>query len=276
MPVFVCTACGTSYPESAQPPAACAICEDERQYVPPQGQGWTTREGIASRHLNAFREYEPGVIGIGSQPRFAIGQRALLLQTPHGNVLWDCISLLDAATVTVIKALGGLSAIAISHPHFYTTMGDWSRAFGDVPIHLHAADRQWVMRPEPAVRFWDGETFDLMPDVTLIRGGGHFPGNAMLHWAKGAGGRGVLFSSDTATIAEDRRSFTFMRSYPNFIPLSVGEVERIAGALEPFAFDTVYGHFFDRVVMTGAKPMLAASVKRYLAAIAGTARPPGT
>jgi hypothetical protein len=267
MPAFICTACGTQYPPSDAAPANCTICEDERQYVPPTGQGWTTLETLRGRHANVWRQHEPGVLGIGTQPAFAIGQRALLLRTEHGNVLWDCIALIDDATVALIKSLGGLRAIGISHPHFYTTMVEWSRAFDGVPVHLHAADRDWVMRPDAALQFWSGETLPLLPGVTLIRGGGHFPGGAMLHWAQGAGGRGVLFSSDIATVATDRKFLTFMRSYPNFIPLPATEVEGIAGALEPFAFDTIYGHFFDRVIASGGKAVLKASVARYLAAI---------
>src|SRR5688500_7128723 len=113
MPAFICTACGTQYPPDDTPPGQCIICEEERQYVPPTGQSWVTLTDLAARHFNAFRQYEPGVIGIGSQPSFAIGQRALLVCTPDGNVLWDCISLLDEATVTLIKGLGGLKAFAI-------------------------------------------------------------------------------------------------------------------------------------------------------------------
>jgi hypothetical protein len=269
MDAFICTACGTQYPPSASPPAQCTICEEERQYVLPQGQTWTTPAALSASHFNAYREHEPGIIGIGTQPTFAIGQRALLLCTPAGNVLWDCISLLDAATVGLIKGLGGLKAIGISHPHFYTTMADWSRAFGGVPIHLHAADQRWIMRPDAAVRLWEGETLQLLPDVTLVRGGGHFPGGAMLHWAKGAEGRGVLFSSDIATVTMDRKFLSFMRSYPNLIPLSAKQVTAIAAALAPFAFDRIYGHFFDRVIPTGAKRILDVSVKRYIAALNG-------
>ena len=140
---------------------------------------------LAAAHFNSYREYEPGLIGFGTQPTFAIGQRALLLRTAGGNVLWDCISLVDAATVTLISALGGIQAIAISHPHFYTSMVEWSRAFGGVPIHLHAADRAWIMRPDPAIRLWEGETLALRSGVTLIRCGGHFPGGTVLHWAQG-------------------------------------------------------------------------------------------
>ncbi len=150
--------------------------------MPPSGQSWITPERLAARHANSFRQHEEGLIGIGSVPTFAIGQRAILVVTPSGNVLWDCISLIDDATIALIIGLGGLKAIAISHPHFYTTMVDWARAF-DCPVHLHALDRKWVMRPDPALTFWEGDTHKLLPGVTLIRGGGHFPGGTMLHWA---------------------------------------------------------------------------------------------
>jgi hypothetical protein len=269
MPAFICTACGTQYAPTDAAPAQCIICEEERQYVPPGGQTWTTLPALAARAFNSYRQHEPGVIGIGTQPQFAIGQRALLVMTPNGNVLWDCISLLDDATVTLINGLGGLKAIAISHPHFYTTMVEWSRAFGGVPVHVHAADRQWIMRPDPAINAWEGETLPLLSDVTLVRGGGHFPGGTMLHWAKGAGGRGLLCSSDIATVTVDRKILTFMYSYPNLIPLNAAQVTGIAAALAPFRFDRIYGHFFDRVIPTGAEDILKVSVARYIAAIGG-------
>jgi hypothetical protein len=143
---FICATCGTQFAASEGPPAECAICQDPRQFVPLSGQQWTTLEELRARHRNAWQECEPGLIGIGSTPEFAIGQRALLLRTPVGNFLWDCVSLIDGATVELIRSLGGLRGIAISHPHYYATMVEWSRAFHDVPIYLHAADRAWVMR----------------------------------------------------------------------------------------------------------------------------------
>ncbi len=269
MPAFICTACGMQYASSEAPPAQCRVCEDERQFTPPGGQSWTTLDLLAARHLNAFRQHEPGLIGIGTLPSFAIGQRALLVCTPHGNVLWDCISLIDEATVTLIKGLGGLSAIAISHPHFYTTLVEWSRAFGNVPVHLHADDSAWVMRPDPCIKPWQGETYELLSGLTLVRGGGHFPGGTMLHWAAGAEGRGVVCSADIARVNLDRKSFTFMRSYPNNIPLSEKGVGAIGAALAPFQFDRVYSHFFDLVMPAGAKRILQASIERYVAAIGG-------
>jgi hypothetical protein len=269
MQAYICTACGMQYPPSASPPPDCPVCQEERQFVPLAGQGWTTLEALRVRHFNAWRQHEPGLIGIGSQPAFAIGQRALLLLTPNGNILWDCISLIDEATVTLIKGLGGLNAIAISHPHFYTTLGEWSRAFGGVPVYTHTDDARWIMRPDPCVRHWQGDTHELLPGVTLIRGGGHFPGGAMLHWAQGAEGRGVVCAADIATVNMDRKSFTFMRSYPNFIPLSAAGARRIGAALAPFRFDRVYSHFFDRFIERDAKAILQASVDRYIAAVEG-------
>ena len=156
MHAFICTTCGAQFPAADAPPARCVICEDERQYVPLSGQGWTTLDRPALVHRNAWHESEPGILGIGIEPRFAIGQRALLLRTAAGNVLCDCIALLDPATVTLIRALGGLQAMAISHPHFYTTMVEWGRAF-DMAVHVHAADWQWIMQPDPVIRQWEGE-----------------------------------------------------------------------------------------------------------------------
>ena len=265
MDAFICTACGTQYAPGEKPPPQCTICEEERQYVPPAGQSWTTLKALAAGRFNCWREHEPGVIGIGTQPSFAIGQRALLVRTPHGNVLWDCIALLDEATVTIVKALGGLAAIAISHPHFYTTMVEWSRAFGGVPIHLHAADRQWVMRPDPAVQFWDGDTKSIGQGLTLVRLGGHFDGGTVLHWADWSEGRGVLLSGDILQVVPSGH-VSFMWSYPNLMPLSAATVERMAQILEPFAFDAVYGAFSGRgQIDTNGKQVVAASVKRYIA-----------
>ena len=269
MPLFICTACGTQYPESPQPPAQCPICEEERQYVPARGQTWTTLDSLKAGHMNAFDEHEPNVIGIGTTPNFAIGQRAILVRTAGGNVLWDCIATLDDATIALIKGLGGVQAIAISHPHFYTTMVEWSRAF-NAPIHLHAADRDWVMREDDAIRYWDGETLKLSDGVTLIRCGGHFPGGTVLHWQDGADGKGIVCSGDVLTVTVDRKWLSFMRSYPNLIPLSRREIEGIGRAMAPFAYERIYGHYFDRVIASDAKAVMEKSVARYVAAVDGT------
>jgi len=266
MPLFICTACGTQYPDSAQPPLQCLICEEERQYVPARGQTWTTLEALALSHRNSFHEYDTGLIGLSAG--FAIGQRALFVRTEGGNVLWDCVATLDQATVSIIKGLGGLKAIAISHPHFYTTMLEWAQAF-ECPIHLHAADREWIVRKGPAVKLWEGDTLGLWDGVTLVRCGGHFPGGTVMHWAGGAQGRGIICAGDILTVTTDRKWLSFMRSYPNFIPLSVREVEAIGKALAPFTFDVIYGHYFDRVIAKNAKQVLEKSVVRYVAAVEG-------
>ena len=270
MPAFICTTCGTQYPASDAPPAGCAICQEERQYVNPLGQAWTTLQALRRTHFNTFRQHEPGLIGIGTMPAFAIAQRALLLRSDAGNVLWDCISFIDEATVEIVRSLGGISAIAISHPHYYSSMIEWSHAFGHAPIYLHAADERWVVRPDPAVVFWQGETRALLPGVTLLRCGGHFAGGTVLHWANGAGGRGALLSGDIVQVGLDR-NVSFMRSYPDLIPLDASSVQHIADVLEPLPFDPVYGAWWDRIIATGGKAALAYSVKRYLAAIS---RPP--
>jgi DNA-directed RNA polymerase subunit RPC12/RpoP len=92
---YICTACGLEFPASDQPPATCPICTDYRQFVPRGGQQWTTLGKLRRDHRNAFQQLEPGLIGIATTPDFAIGQRALLVRTAAGNVLWDCITLID-------------------------------------------------------------------------------------------------------------------------------------------------------------------------------------
>src|SRR6516162_7749472 len=264
---FICTTCGTQYADSDQPPAACAICQDERQYVKATGQNWTTLDRLRLTNRNSIKFKEPGLIGIGIDPPFAIGQRALFLRTPRANVLWDCLSLLDEAVVEALKALGGISAIAISHPHYYSSMVEWSRAFGGVPIYLHAADRQWVMRPDQAIVFWEGETRALHDGLTLVRCGGHFEGGTVLHWAGGSGGKGALLTGDIIQVVPDRKNVSFMYSYPNYIPLPGSAIERIVQAVEPFSFDRVYGAFWDMVVERDGKEVVRSSAARYLRAI---------
>lgn len=271
MPSFICETCGTGFPLSDKPPERCPICEDPRQYVPPTGQKWTVMDALSRRAMNAWKLVEPGLMGIGSEPKVGIGQRALILATPQGNILWDCITLLDEATIDLVNAIGGLSAIAISHPHYYGTMVDWAQAF-DAPIYLHADDSKWVMRPDASIRFWQGETHELADGVTLIRCGGHFAGGAVLHWAGGSEGQGSLLAGDIVQVVPDRTHVSFMRSYPNLLPLSAPAVARIAKALEPYEFETLHGPFFGRSVVN-AKDVLRRSVVRYLAAICSDGTP---
>ncbi|MGN6545701.1 MAG: MBL fold metallo-hydrolase [Aureliella sp.] len=264
---FICTTCGTQYAESDRPPAACPICQDERQYLKVTGQQWTTLDQLRVTHRNSIRFEEPGLIGIGVEPTLAIGQRALLVRTASGNVLWDCVPLIDPALVEMVQGLGGLSAIAISHPHYYSSMVEWSRAFGGAPIYLHAADRQWIERPDKAIELWDGPTKSLEGGLTLIHCGGHFEGGTIMHWPEAAGGRGALLTGDILQVVADRQHVSFMYSYPNYIPLSAAAVERIAQAVTPFTYDRIYGAFWDSVISQDAQPAVARSTARYLRAI---------
>ena len=270
MSSFICTACGTQYPESKTPPAQCLICEEERQYVPRRGQTWTTLGALAQSHSNAWREHEAGVPRLGTQPAFAIGQRAILLQTGGGNVLWDCVALLDAATVALIKSLGGIKAIAISHPAFLHDDGGMGARFRLSPFIFTPPTANGLCGKDSAIQLWDGGTLKLWDGVTLVRCGAHFAGGTVLHWAGGANNkRGLVCSGDILTVTTDRKWLSFMRSYPNFIPLSAREVETIGAALKPFSFDTICGHYFDRVIATDAKSVLEKSVARYVAAVEG-------
>ncbi len=264
---YLCQTCGTQFTASAEPPPGCPICQDERQYIGWHGQQWTTLDQLRAHHHSVIREEEPGLTGIGAEPSFAIGQRAQLVQTPEGNLLWECQAVLDDAAVEAIHARGGLRAIAISHPHYYTTMVAWSQAFGGVPIYLHTDDRAWVMRPDPCLVFWEGETRPLFGGLSLIRCGGHFAGAQVLHWPAGAEGRGALLAGDVLYVASDRRYVSFMYSYPNLIPLNGAAVRRIVQAVEPFPYDRIYTAWFDRTMECDARAAVYRSAERYLRAI---------
>jgi hypothetical protein len=263
---FICLTCGVQHAASETPPSRCLICNDERQYIGWAGQQWTTlAEMKAAGHSNRFREVEgePGLVSIDTRPRFAIGQRALLVQTAGGNFLWDCISYIDKDTVQHVQDLGGLHGISVSHPHFYGAMIEWSHAFGGAPVYLPHADKEWLARPDASVQWYEGSR-DVLPGVTLVQCGGHFDGSAVLHWAAGAGGKGAILTGDTISVVADRRWVTFMRSYPNYIPLPKPAVEGIVKAVRPYAFDRVYGGWWQNDVTEDGMGVVERSAERYI------------
>jgi hypothetical protein len=131
---YICVRCGVQHAAAARLPARCDICEDEREAVYRERQPWTTLADLRRDHYNVIQPLERDLIGICREPHFAIGQQALLIQTSEGNVLRDCVSLLDDATIAAVRAAGGLAAIASSHPHFYGALVEWSQAFDGIPI----------------------------------------------------------------------------------------------------------------------------------------------
>ena len=264
---FICRTCGAQFSPSAAPPRECPICRDSRQFVGLDGQQWTTLEELTREHKNTIKEEEPGLYSIHTEPHLAIGQRAFLIQTPNGNVLWDCLALLDEPAIRAIQDLGGIAAIAISHPHYYTSMVEWSTAFGNAPIHLHSGDRRWVMRPHPNLQHWSGDSKKLLDDLALIHTPGHFDGFLVLHWPRGAGGKGVLLSGDQPQVCLDTRWVSFMYSYPNYIPLGPDAIEGIVARLEPYPFDRIYGAFPKRTVVGDAKAAVKRSAERFIRAI---------
>jgi len=268
MPLWTCEQCGAQFPDSNAPPNSCLICEDDRQFVNWKGQAWLSREQFGTSHRLARRE-DMGLTGFAVEPGFAIGQRALLIREKDGCVLWDCAPLVTPDAVAHVRSLGGLKAIAVSHPHFYGAVADWSEAFGGVSIYLHGDDRQWITRPHPAIVAWSGESHRISDDIALVRTGGHFAGGTVMHWRAGAESRGALLTGDIAMATMDRRWVSFMYSFPNYIPLNATAVRAIWRAVEPLAFDRLYGAWWGRNIETGAKAAFEASVKRYIAAISG-------
>ena len=266
---FICKTCGCQYPVSLTPPSSCKICEDERQYVGWDGQLWLTMtEMQAAGYRNEIRNHEPHLTGIATEPRFGIGQRALLAQTPDGNFLWDPITYLDEQTFEKVNSLGGIQGISASHPHFYGAMVEWSHAFGDAPIYVPEDDKQWITRPDSVIRLWR-DAVEIFPGLTLIQCGGHFPGSAVVHWQAGFENAGALFTGDSITVVQDRRFVSFMWSYPNVVPLGPTEVHGIVDSVKPYSFEGIYGGWWASIVAPDAKGAVERSAERYIRHVRG-------
>src|SRR6478735_8457035 len=263
MTIWFCPTCGHEYADTPQPPERCAICSDDRQYILPEGQRWTTLEALQVDRSAAITEMEPDLYGITVTPKVGIGQRPLLLQTPNGNLLWEPQGFVDDALVMALHELGGVAAIASSHPHLTGASVTISHLFGGVPVYWAEDDRRWAGHPDEMIHHWRDRQ-EVLPGLTLVQCGGHFPGSAVLHWDAGAEGRGVLLTGDTIRVNADRKTLSFMRSYPNLIPLPPRSVRKIVDAVEPYAYDRIYGGFDSELLPAGAKEAVRFSADRYV------------
>lgn len=267
MTVWICRTCAVEQADTADPPDRCAICSDERQYVPPEGQRWTTLPELQEAgHRGRVVEVEPDLTGIGVEPTVGIGQRALLVRTGGGNLLWDPVGYLDDDLVEQVRRLGGVAAVAASHPHMYGSQVEWSHRFGGAPVWVAAADRDWVQREDPVVRSFD-DAVEVLPGIRLVRIGGHFAGSSVARWT-GADGRGVLLTGDTVLCTPDEHWVSFQRSYPNRIPLSAAVVQTVADRLLALEFDRLYDNFGGRVP-ADAPGWVRRSAERYVRWVRG-------
>ncbi|KAH7003048.1 beta-lactamase-like protein [Fusarium venenatum] len=257
---LVCDTCGTQFPTADRSTLkTCHICDDPRQFVPPSGQSFSTLGELKKHFKNEWIgcPSDPNITFIHSIPKLAIGQRAILIQTPKGNILWDCITLLDDETILKIKEKGGLRAIVISHPHFYSTHVQWARAFA-CPVYIAAEDKSWTtFESEHQVALTESSTPILDTGATAIKLGGHFPGSLVLHYksrlfiadtlmttASGVGNWDVdATGAKRAARPPGLNSFSFLWSIPNFIPLGVDEMVRMWRALKGVEFTATHGGF---------------------------------
>ncbi|TGB03597.1 MBL fold metallo-hydrolase [Halobacillus salinus] len=269
MQKYICSTCGVQYPESSTAPSQCPICEEERQYVPVEGQAWTTHEALveSGNYRNVITKEEEGLYSITTTPKFGIGQTAYLIVQNGFTILWDCLTYLDQETVEFIQSKGGIDAIALSHPHYYSRQVDWAETF-DAPVYIHQDDQEWVMEPSEHIQFWNGEEKELPGGITLHRLGGHFKGGAVLHWKNGDHGSGVLLTGDIIQVVQDTDWVSFMYSYPNLIPLPANKVQQMAEKVEPLEFSKLYNAFHN-VVEKEAARAVQRSADRYIKALNG-------
>lgn len=267
---YICETCGVQYECSNEVPEECMICGEERQYISSNGQTWTTLDKMIEEgaYKNTILVEEEHLYSINTNPGFGIGQTAYLIKEKQFNLLWDCITYLDQTTIRHIEDLGGIDAIALSHPHYYSSQVEWAEAFNS-RIYIHEDDREWVTRPSEHIIFWSGESFELQEGIILQRIGGHFKGGTILEWKNGNSQKGVLLTGDIIRVVADREWVSFMYSYPNFIPLPSNNVERISRRIKECKFDKLYDAF-NRVIKEEAKHRVQKSASRYIEAVNGT------
>ncbi len=263
--VVLCATCGV---EHAVASGTCEICADERQYMPPGGQVWTSLRELRRRgHRVTVAECEPELLSLVVTPEVGIGQHCFVVSTPQGSVIWDVPPFIDRPAVDRIHALGPVLAIVASHPHMFGVQSAWSHALGQAPILVCEPMLEWVRRPDAAITPWRG-SLELASGLVLHELGGHFAGSSVLHWAAGAAGGGVLLSSDTIHGNPDGKTVTFMRSYPNRIPLSAPVVARLAAMVADLTFDRLYDNF-GHGPSHGAAAAVERSAQRYVSWVRG-------
>lgn len=258
----ICATCGTQFPTADQLPELCPICDDDRQYVGDNGQTWTSLALLAKDRTIRFSQVSKSLYDLRISPSFAIGQRAFLVLSKAGNLLWDCLPFIDEPTVAFIRLVGGLKAIAISHPHYYSVMAEWARIF-DCPIYIHQHDAGWVQNHSSPIQFWADDRKALWDGMTIINTGGHFPGSCVLHLPDEST-KSSLLTGDSIYVARDRKAVTFMYSYPNHIPLPKKEIEQISEQLDTIQFDRIYGAFEWMTIPENGRSVFDTSIQRYL------------
>ncbi|MEO7025591.1 MAG: hydrolase [Leifsonia sp.] len=260
---WLCATCAVEYPPGDEHPLGCPVCEDERQYVPLDGQRWTSLQELErAGERVVVAELERDLYALRSEPKVGIGQQTMLLRTDSGNLLWDPTGYVDEAVAQAVRELGGVAVIATSHPHMMGAQTSWSRMLGDPPVLVNEADRAWVQREDGCIRTWSGER-EVLPGVTLRTIGGHFPGSAIVHW-----NRGVVLAGDTVFPGPSGRWVTFMRSYPNDIPLSRAVVRKVADRVCERPFDRLYGNLGNSV-LEDARGAVLRSAARYIRWVTG-------
>lgn len=260
--IWICATCAVETADSSTPPDVCAICADERQWVPEAGQAWTTLAELTARGTRTeWILVEPGLYGVVATPQVGIGQQTMVIATQDGVVVFDPLGYVDQAAVDHVRSLGPVLAVVASHPHMYGCQTEWASAL-DAPVVANSHDAEWCRRTGRVT--WFDQTYELGSEVTLHRVGGHFKGQTVAEWRTGNGGAGVLFAGDAVFPNPDRRTVSFLRSYPNRLPLSGAVVRRIAAQLDGLHFDRLYNNF-GAVVPRDAQQVVVASAERHAA-----------
>lgn len=257
----ICKTCGTRYHPDNFDVTKCPICLDERQFVKDGEQYWVSYDEIQQNYLIHINQLRSDVFELKMLPDFAIGQKAHLLITSNGNVLWDCLPFFDKPTADFISAKGGLKLIAISHPHFYGIMDEWAHYF-NCPIYLNSKDENWIMDNQRNIQLWNSDMIEIFPHIHIVNVEGHFPGSSVLFYDQ-ANKPGTIFTGDSIYLSRDKKHLSSMYSYPNLIPLKPAILFEVFARIRKLDFDSLYGAFSWQNLEKGAKSIFRHSYEKH-------------
>ena len=221
---FVCVTCGTQFPDADDAAAERARSATTRASTS-RSRASSGRRSPSCAPTTATRSGDEGALtGIGTEPHVRDRPARAARPARRANLLWDCVTLLDDATAAAVERRGGLAAIAISHPHYYSAMVEWAHRF-DCPV-LPARGRPRVGHAaRPRDRVLGGR--DARPrrraDADPLRR----PLRRRHRAAPARRGRAAVAATSSRS-SPTARWVCFMYSYPNLIPLPEAAVQAMA------------------------------------------------
>ena len=165
---WLCRTCGVEHGAAS---GVCAICADERQWVPSGGQLWATLDQLVGEGMRSVvSDIEDGLVAIGSAPALGIGQLGKLVCSGSGNVLWDPSGFVDDDAVAAVADRGRVIAMVASLPTCSVRKSNGAAGWAGCRVRQRRR-RPVGDAPDPVIQLWS-DTLALTPSLTVVRSAG--------------------------------------------------------------------------------------------------------